>query len=418
MRDASGGILYIGKANDLAERVAHYFSTGASLKNSVMVPLIRAIDYIPCASERDSLLLERRLISRHQPFFNTMWKDDKTYPYLKVTLGEDFPRLLLTRRKQKDGGAYFGPFPKVAPVRNLLRYLWRRKLFPLRPCRWEFDRKKPLDRRKIQSCLYYHTQECPAPCAGRVSLDDYRRLAEKAVLFFRGDYAGLRSELAREMKASSDRLEYERAAVLRDNISALSQMGEKVRVQAVREEDVAQAVAASQAVTDLQKALGLARPPHHIECFDISHFSGQETVASMVCFQGGAPCRDHYRKFKIRSVEGIDDFRSMEEVVGRRYRRLLSEGAPLPDLVVIDGGKGQLKSALAALARLKLELPAASLAKRVEEVFLPGKAESLLLGRDRPALRLLQSLRDEAHRFAVAYHTLLRGKKLFRGHHT
>ena len=238
-------------------------------------------------------------------------------------------------------------------------------------------------------------------------------IADKAALFFKGEYARLRESFQADMKTASSEMEYERAAQLRDNISALSQMGERVRVEAVREEDISSAVALSRAVTDLQQALGLAAAPHHVECFDVSHFQGRQTVASMVCFKAGAPHRDHYRKFKIRETAGVDDLKSMREAVFRRYRRLKAEGSPLPDLVLIDGGLGQLGAALAALTELKVRVPLAALAKRLEEVFVPGRAESIQLERDRPALRLLQRLRDEAHRFGVAYHRLLREKKLF-----
>ena len=414
MLDAAGEILYIGKALDLAKRVAQYFNPAkADGKTSALVPLIRRIDYILCASEREALLLERRLIHENQPFFNSMWKDGKTYPYLKVSLGEDFPRLFTTRRKLRDGGAYFGPFPRVAPVKGLLRWLWQKRLFPLRPCRWDFSEAKPLDPKKIKACLYYHTRECPAPCAGKISKAAYRALAEKAVLFFKGRYKDLNDDFEREMREASKALDYERAAHLRDNALAVSLMGERVRVRAVEADAVGGKVEATRMVTALQKALSLPVPPAHIECFDISHFQGRQTVASMTCFLGGRPHRDHYRKFRIRDTAGIDDFKSMHEAVYRRYKRLLAEGAPLPDLVLIDGGKGQLGAAQAALKELKARIPLASLAKRVEEVFVPGRPESILLGYDDPALRLLQQLRDEAHRFGVAYHRGLRDKNLF-----
>ncbi len=415
MRDASGLILYIGKAIDLAKRVAQYFNPNKDdLKVAILAPLIRKIDYIPCASEREALILERRLIYRHQPFFNSMWKDNKSYPYVKITLGEDFPRVLMTRKKIKDGAAYFGPYPQAGPIKSLLNYLWRQQFFPLRPCRWDFSTTKPLDKRKITSCLYYHTGECPAPCAGKISPQDYRGIADRAVLFFKGEYPKLKGQFESEMKSASSKLEYERAARLRDNIRAIEQMGERVRVQAVKEEDVAGQIASSEAVSDLQKALGLNSPPFHIECFDISHFQGHQTVASMVCFKGGEPHKDHYRKFKIREVVGIDDFKSMAEVVRRRYVRLKREGG-MPDLVLIDGGKGQLSAALGALQAAGVRLPIASLAKRIEEVFMPGKSESIIMERDRPALKLLQRLRDEAHRFGITYHRLLRKKALFDG---
>ncbi len=414
MRDAAGEILYIGKAIDLAKRVSQYFNPNKDdAKTQALAPLIRRIDYVLCESEREALLIERRLINEQQPFFNAMWKDGKTYPFLKISMGDDFPRLFTTRRKLRDGGVYFGPYPKVAPIKSLLRYLWKQRLFPLRPCRWDFSEAKPLDKKKITGCLYYHTRECPAPCAGKISKSDYREIAERAVLFFKGKYGDLRERFEAEMKAASKSLEYERAATLRDNMQALSQMGERVRVRAVEADEVGGHTARTQMVTDLQKAIFLSAPPVHIECFDISHFQGNQTVASMVCFVGGKANRDHYRKFKIRDTVGIDDFKSMHEAVYRRYKRLQAEKSTLPDLILIDGGKGQLGAALQALKELKLKIPMASLAKRIEEVFLPGRAESILLRLDDPALRLLQQLRDEAHRFGVAYHRLLRDKHLF-----
>ncbi len=414
MCDAGGDILYIGKANDLARRVAQYFNPSKEgVKNQALAPLIRRIDYILCQSEREALLLERRLINENQPFFNVMWKDGKTYPYIKITFDEDFPRLVMTRRKVRDGGAYFGPFPRVAPVKSLLRYLWKRRLFPLRPCRWDFSATKPLDPRKISACLYYHTKECPAPCAALISKDDYRGIAERALMFFKGKHKELRGEFEREMKAAAAALEYEKAADMRDHMRALGLMGERVRVRAVEAAEVGGHVAATRSVTALQKALALPAPPVHVECFDVSHFQGHQTVASVVCFMGGRPNRGHYRKFRIRDVAGIDDFKSLHEAVLRRCRRLRSERAPLPDLVLIDGGKGQLDAAQEALSELGLKLPLASLAKRLEEIFVSGRAEACILPIGDPALSLLQRLRDEAHRFAVAYHRSLRGKDLF-----
>ncbi|MDD5628257.1 MAG: excinuclease ABC subunit UvrC [Elusimicrobia bacterium] len=413
MRDSRGAILYIGKAKDLFRRVSQYFNPNKpDLKNTHLAPLVRAIDYVACGSEREALLLERRLIRERQPFFNSMWKDDKSYPYVKITVREDFPRVLLTRRKAKDGALYFGPYPKVAPIKGLLDHLWKQKFFPLRPCHWDFGTDKPLDRRKLHSCLYLHTKDCPAPCAGHISREDYRRTVDDAALFFSGRHADLRRRFEGEMREASRRLEYERAARLRDNLEALDQISERVRVRAVRAGELDRPLAASRSVTDLQAALGLATAPFHIECFDVSHFQGRQLVAAMVCFRGGEPHKDHYRRFRLREVSGIDDFASIAEAVRRRYGRLQREGQAMPDLVLIDGGKGQLGAALAELKALKLRLPVAALAKRIEEVFLPGRSQSVILDRSRPALRLLQRLRDEAHRFGVKYHRLLRGKEL------
>lgn len=413
MRDAAGEVLYVGKAINLARRVAQYFAENPKdMKTSILAPLVRRIDYIACDSEREALVWERRLIGRHMPFFNAMWKDDKSYPWVRLSLDEDYPRLRVVRKKRRDGARYFGPYPKVTPVRGLLRSLWKRRLIPLRPCDWVFSREKPLAQAKINACLYYHTGECPAPCAGKVSFDDYRRIADDARLFFEGRYARLKTSLAREMRRASKRLDYEEAARLRDNLSGIEHMAERVRYSEVRPGKVAERLEASNGVSDLQATLGLPRPPHHIECFDISHLFGAQTVASMVCFTGGAPHKDHYRRFRVRTVAGIDDFASMAEVVARRARALKESEAPLPDLFLIDGGKGQLAAAEKALAEVSLKVPLASLAKREEELFVPGRPDPIRLEASSPARRLVERVRNEAHRFAVTYHRLLRGKKV------
>ena len=413
MRDAAMDVLYVGKANDLSKRVAQYFDPSRrDLKHSLLVPLVRKIDYIACESERESLLWERKLIQKHQPFFNQMWKDDKAYPYVKITMEEDFPRFMLVRRRKRDGGIYFGPYPKTSLVRNFLRYLWRHKLFPLRPCKWEFSEAKPLAEKKINSCLYYHTGQCPAPCAGKVTKADYRKIGAEAALFFSGQYGKLDKIWRKQMEAASKATNFERAARLRDNLSALQHMAERVRYQSVTPKAVEQRLESSHGVSELQQALGLEKPPYHVECFDISHSQGKETVGSMVCFKGGQPNKDHYRRFRIRTVAGIDDFASIKEVVSRRYKRLSAEREPLPDLVLIDGGKGQLGMAERAIAELKLRMPLASLAKEEELIFLPGRQDPVALGPDSPARQLVERLRDEAHRFAIAYHRLLRKKSL------
>ena len=416
MRDKTGHILYVGKARDLAKRVASYFGKGSghTTKTAALVASINHVDYLPAESEREALIMERSLIRQMQPHFNTMWRDDKSYPYVKLTWNEDYPRLFMTRKVVRDGAKYFGPYPNVTQVRRLLHYLWKQHMFPLRPCRYEFSEKDPLPLEKAKQCLYYHTKECPAPCVERISKGDYRQIAKDAELFFRGKYKPLLVSWEKEMKEASAAQNYERAGQLRDNLAALEHMGERVTFRKIQLSDVVARVDRSRAVTDLQKSLGLARPPMRIECFDISHFQGLETVASMVAFEKGEPKKDDYRKFKIKTVRGIDDFASMGEVVGRRYRRLRDEEKPLPDLVLIDGGKGQLQAAQAAIRKVLDSAripPMAALAKREEELFLPGKEESVRLPMDSPAMHLVQYVRDEAHRFAVTFHRARRAKR-------
>lgn len=416
MRDRAGAILYIGKAVDLAKRVANYFRANAEPKIRALASEIRHVDFITAESEREALIIEQRLINRHQPLYNTMFRDDKTYPYVKISVNEDFPRIYLTRQRRKDGGLYYGPYPHVSTVKKMLHWIWKKKLFPLRPCKLEFTEKVLPPFRKVQSCLYLHTGECPAPCVGKISKKDYGRIAERAALFFEGKHDRLRAFWKKEMKAAAKKLQFERAAQWRNQLEALEHIQQRVTFRALRPEDVQSRIQSSQALQELQKALELPRPPVRIEAFDISHVQGAETVASLVVFEKGKPAKNHYRKFKIRTVQGVDDFASMREVVGRRYKRVREEGLPWPDLILIDGGAGQLSAALEALKALGgRRPPVASLAKQEEEIYLPDQQEPLKLPKDSPALHVLQHIRDESHRFAVSFHRQRRGKTLLSG---
>jgi excinuclease ABC subunit C len=416
MRDATAAILYIGKARNLKKRVSSYFMAGRQNTSKLLslVTLIRHVDYVPTASEREALILERKLINHYQPVFNVMWKDDKSYPYLALTMKEDFPRLILTRHKKKDGSAYFGPYPNVKQVRQLLKWTWRKRLFPLRPCKLIIEEGKPWPYDKVKSCLYLHTGQCPAPCVARIDKDSYGHIAERAKWFFSGQKEKFIEELEHEMAELAKNEEFEKAAQVRDRIETLRRMEERVTFREMTEPAVDQRVGESRATQELMQALKLKKPPQRIECFDISHIQGVEKVASMVSFDRGHPDKSNYRKFIIRTVEGIDDFKSMAEVVGRRYRRLKREGKPFPDLVLIDGGKGQLSFAMAAIKAEKISgLAVAALAKQEEEIFLPGESESIRLPQDSPALLLLRHVRDEAHRFAITFHRLRRSKRTF-----
>jgi excinuclease ABC subunit C len=415
MRDKAGNILYIGKAIDLRKRAGNYFRAGGlDAKLSALVSDIRHIDYIVAESEREALIIEQRLIKRHQPLYNTMWRDDKSYPYVRVSLNEDFPRISLTRRKMRDGARYFGPYPRVAQVKHLLAWLWRQHLFPLRPCKLEFSEGELPPPKKVQSCLYLHTGECPAPCLGNISKEDYRKIADRVVMFFEGKHDALRREWEREMKNAAQALDFEKAARTRDRIEALDHVWQRVSFRAVRPDDVHSRIRGTHALQDLQRALNLVKPPLRIEAFDISHIQGTETVASLVTFLNGQPLKSHYRKYIIRTVKQVDDFASMEEVVERRYRRVQSENLPWPDLILIDGGPGQLSAALKALKKIQARrTPIASLAKEEEEIFLPDRKDPVRLPKDSPALQVLQHIRDESHRFAVTFHRSRRSKGAF-----
>ena len=426
MRDAAARIIYIGKAKDLRRRVASYFQKLiAHPKIAGLVGAVRHIDYIAAASEREALIVEQRLINQVQPLYNTMWRDDKSYPYLKLTTEEDFPRLIFTRRKKNDGGAYFGPYPQVNIVRKLISNFWRHKTFPLRPCRYPFTERQvqqglpPTLEKKVKSCLYLHTGECPAPCVGKISRADYAKIVRQARRYFSGRSRALMNRLQDEMARAAENLNYEKAAGLRDQIKALTHIAEKVTLREIDEKDVLEQTQTTRTLTDLQQYLHLPRPPMTIECFDNSNIQGSDPVASMVSFKAGRPNKSGYRKFKIKTVQGPDDFASMTEVVARRYKRLAEQKQPFPDLILVDGGRGQLSSALMALAQLRkagYNLPAlsvAGLAKEREEIFLVNAREAILLPKDCAALHLLQQVRDEAHRFAIAFHRQRRQKRMF-----
>ncbi|PIS47122.1 MAG: excinuclease ABC subunit C [Elusimicrobia bacterium CG08_land_8_20_14_0_20_51_18] len=418
MRDASFSIIYIGKAKVLKNRVSQYFSAGAdkTWKTSSIKLLVRQVEFIPCESEREALLLERELIKKYQPFFNRLWKDSKTYPYVKITR-EDFPRLFLTRRKTGDGGFYFGPYPKVELVKKTLSYMTSIKLLNLRKCKYNFSEKEPLNKGKIIRCIYYHTRQCPAPCdPRRISKKDYASLAGRAVDFFRGAHAGLIEEFRKEMKKASGTREYEKAALYRDFISSLEHISEKVLVKEISRGELGGRLEKAGALKLLKELLSLPKLPAHIETFDTSSLFGRNAVGSSVCFVNGRKNHSHYRRYKIRlesPLPGSDDFRMIHEIVYRRLKSLRKAGTKLPDLLVIDGGKGQLGMALKAAAGLKLKTAIVSLAKKFEEIFIPGRETPLALEKDNPALRLLQEMRDEAHRFGVTFHKKLRDKDLF-----
>ncbi|HBE88229.1 MAG TPA: excinuclease ABC subunit C [Elusimicrobia bacterium] len=417
MKDAAGTVLYVGKAKDLRRRVSQYFMRGAAEKGGWkipnLVPLIKVIDYIPCAGEKDALLLERDLIGRLQPFFNAMWKDSKSYARVRLTMSEDFPRVFMTRRPGAKGDLVFGPYPKAEPLKKLLAHLWRTGFINLRRCRWDFSRAKPLDGRRIKACLYYHTGQCTAPCDGRISFRAYRALALRVKRFFEGDLAALGKEFRQGMERASAARDYEGAALFRDMLSALEHMAERTMIRRLDPAAIDWTVDRSRGATRLAELLDLKSPPLHIEAFDTSSLFGRQPVGSSVCFREGEPNKEHYRRYRIRTSlpeGGSDDFAMIGEIVGRRLTALRKNGGPAPDLLLIDGGRGQLSAALAAAKKAGVSLPIVSLAKEFEEIMIPGRPDPLRLPAGDPALRLLQSLRDEAHRFGITYHRGLRGR--------
>ena len=555
MKDARGQVLYIGKARRLRSRVRSYFGSGRSMERRIhaLVEQIDTLDHVVTSNEAEALLLEATLVKRHQPVYNVRLKDDKHYPYLKVDVQEDWPRVTITRRVEQDGARYFGPYASAGSVRRTLDVV--KKLFPWRSCTKTITGTDP------RPCLDYYIKRCIAPCTAYCTPEEYREVIDQTLLFLEGRSSDVLRHVEQQMHEAADGLEFERAARLRDQAEAIRRVTERQRMAttnsldadvfalarsddeacvqvffvrgtvvadtdsfmldgareapeagdgevlgaflaqfyesatyvprsvllsqapadreqlrealrekrggaveiaipergelralvATAEENAREALAmhrvrwladrdkTAAALSTLQDELDLPERPQRIECYDISTIQGSDTVASMVVFEGGRPRSDQYRRFRIRSVEGQDDFASMREVLTRRFKRLAERlgeeretggeeeeaasagepGAPeapwdrLPGLVVIDGGRGQLGAALDVLRDLGLgDVPACGLAKREEEIYVADLAEPVRLPRTSQALYLLQRVRDEAHRFAVTYHRTVRGKRV------
>jgi len=411
MKDDQGRVLYAGKAKNLRNRAAHYFTKAAAEdpRTADLVKLIADIDFVPAPSEVDALLMEARLVKDIQPRFNVELKDDKSFPYLQIRIREDFPRVEFTRTPRRRGVRLYGPFTSAKSLRHAMQVLQR--LFKFRTCSLDINAEDPRWR-WFRPCLLHSINQCTAPCNFRVSKEDYRRQIRALRMVLEGKKDRLLREMEKEMLDASAKMEFERAARLRDDITALQQLGQRGDVQRDVQPEVFP-IDPKKGLIGLRKLLGLEKTPRTIEGIDIAHLSGSETVASLVQFLDGLPFKPGYRRFRIRSVEGIDDFASIREVVSRRFRRLQQEEQVFPDVLLIDGGKGQLNAALDAFRVLGIEPPCLiSLAKREEEVYRPGEAEPLRLSRHAAGLRLLQYVRDEAHRFAQHYHHILRRKKL------
>jgi excinuclease ABC subunit C len=410
MKDAAGRVIYVGKAKNLRSRAGSYFLKAAAedRRTADLVREIRDIDYLEAESEVDALLLESRLVKDVQPRFNSDLKDDKTFPYLQITTHEDFPRVEFTRTPRQKGVKLYGPFTSAGSLRGAIVVLQR--IFKFRTCTLDIDADDERWR-WFRPCLLASIDQCTAPCNLRISKEDYRRDINRLKTFLDGGKQRLLAEMRTEMLEASGRLEFERAARLRDEIRLLETLDQRGDLEEHVQPEVF-LVDPKKGLAGLEKVLGLAKTPRVIEGVDIAHLAGNETVASLVQFIDGLPFKPGYKRYRIKTVDGIDDFKSIHEVVSRRFARLAREGSAPPDILLIDGGKGQLAAALDALESLGVEPPCViSLAKREEEVFLPGKSEPLRLSRDSYSLRLLEYVRDEAHRFAQHYHHLLRGKR-------
>ncbi len=411
MKDARGRVIYVGKARNLRSRARHYFSKPAESdrRTADLAREIADIDFLEADSEVDALLLEARLVKDIQPRFNIDLKDDKSFPYLQITTREPYPRVEFTRSPRQKGVKLYGPFTSAKSLRGAIQVLQR--IFKFRTCTLDID---PADAkwRWFRPCLLRNIGQCTAPCNFSVSPEEYKKQVRRLRLVLEGKKARLIREMEAEMKQSAADMQFERAARLRDDIQALSNLSLRGEADKDLQPEVF-VMNPKKGVLGLKNVLKMPKPPRVIEGIDVAHLSGQEAVASLVTFIDGLPFKPGYRRFRIRSVEGIDDFAAIREVVTRRYRRLEREEAVFPDIILIDGGKGQLRAAQEALEALFIEPPTLlALAKREEEVFRLAESEPLKLSRSSAALRLLQYVRDEAHRFAQHYHHLLRQKRL------
>jgi excinuclease ABC subunit C len=414
-KDDKGLVLYVGKAKNLRSRVASYFQPSADLRATRGERIARMIDrrvadfdWILCESEVDALLLENRLVKDIHPEFNAMLKDGKSFPYLQVTTDEDFPRVSITREPKARGAKLYGPFTSVSELRSALPMIQR--VFRFRTCK--LDLVDAAAGPNFRPCILYNIKQCTAPCAGYVSKDDYAEQIRRFRRFMSSKASTLRKELESQMKQAAKDLDFETAATLRDEIRAL----EGLQKRGLAEEHVQPEVFyvdPSEGLQRLAEVLDMDAVPRTLEGIDIAHLGGGELCGALVCFIDGRPFKDAYRRYKIRTVDGNDDFASMREVVWRRYKNAGMNHELFPDVILIDGGRGQLNAAFSAFEDLAFTPPMLiSLAKKNEEIYLRDKPEPIRLSRRDPALRLLQTLRDEAHRFVQHYHHILRRRSM------
>jgi excinuclease ABC subunit C len=421
MKDAQGRVLYVGKAKNLRNRAGHYFTKAAAedMRTADLVKLIADIDFLSAETEVDALLMEARLVKDLQPRFNIGLKDGKSFPYLQIRMREDYPRVEFTRQPRRRGVKLYGPFTSAKSLRAAIQVLQR--IFQFRTCSLDIHSADPRWR-WFRPCLLHSIRQCTAPCNFRVTKEEYRKQIRALRLVLEGKKDKLLAEMDLEMQEASAAMRFEKAGRIRDEIEALRKLSLRGNVDKDVQPEVFQ-IEPKKGLIGLRKILGLRQTPRTIEGVDIAHLGGDEKVASLVAFIDGLPFKPGYRRYRIKTVSGIDDFASIREVVSRRFRafpsrrrrhgRFAEEEHPFPDILLIDGGKGQLNAALDCFRVLGVEPPClVSLAKQEEEIYRPGDAEPLRLSRHAAALRLLQYVRDEAHRFAQHYHHLLRKKKL------
>jgi excinuclease ABC subunit C len=414
MKDAKGRVIYVGKSASLRDRVCSYFQAATRLEARKAGLLDYVVDFeiIQTDSEVEALLAENRLIKDIQPKYNARLLDDKTFPYLMVTTGEDFPGVYVTREPKLKGTKLYGPFTSVYALKEAVTLL--QKAFKFRTCHLDIldgDDK----RRFFRPCLLYPIKQCTAPCAAKVPKETYREDIQRLLKFLDGNKKSVVDDLDREMVAASKDMNYERAARLRDEIKALTALDARAKKG---EQEYWQPESfvtdPKQGMVELQAALGLSEPPRIVEGIDIAHLQGDEMVGSKVCFIDGVPFKDGYRRYKIKHGQGNNDYLSIQEVVSRRYREAGTNNELFPDVILIDGGLGQLHAALEVFKQMDVKPPMViSLAKKEELVYMQARSEPLKLARNHLGLKLLQYIRDEAHRFAQHYHHILRRKSTF-----
>jgi excinuclease ABC subunit C len=411
MRDSDGVEIYVGKAKNLRRRVASYFQKrDRHNKDLALVENIVDFEYVETDSELEAFLLESRLIKDFNPRYNVLLKDGDAYPFIEVAWGDDFPRVRTAWRRENPESRYFGPFVGAGDIKGALAALQR--IFRFRSCQRAIDAGNPRHFRQ-RGCLNYHLHRCSGVCTGNVTREEYRKRVSGLCRFLSGQKKDLIEDLRKEMEAAAKELRFEDAARLRDLVDSLMALNEHPGL----DESLAPLnpqTEPEKGLEALKEALGLDDLPRRIEGIDIANLMGKEVVGSLVSFLDGQPLKDGYRRYRIKTVDGQDDFASIAEVVRRRYGRMVEEGAPLPDIILIDGGKGQLGAAAQAMAeagaRPKVLM---SLAKQEETPFLAGRSEPLPLSKRNAGLKLLMHVRDESHRFAQHYHHILRRKAMF-----
>lgn len=416
MKDSRGRVLYVGKAKDLRSRVMSYFQDSADLLRTrgpeiaSMIAKVVDVDFLETDTEVDALLQENRLIKDIQPQYNERLRDDKSFPYIEITTGDDFPGVYVTRQPRIKGSKLYGPFTNAGDLRDAVNALQR--VFRFRNCELDI-REEDEKRRFFRPCLLHSIHQCTAPCADRISREDYRRDIDRLKRFMASKRSVVLREMEQEMQAAAQALNFEEAARVRDRINAIK----KLALSGDVVEDVQPEVFyvdPRAGLERLAKVLELKEVPRIIEGIDIANLQGAESVGSLVCFIDGVPFKSGYRRFGIRTVEGQDDYAMIREVVRRRYR-LAGEGEEMfPEVIMIDGGLGQLHAAMEACGEMFVKPPMlVALAKREEEIYIQARSRPIKLPRNDPALRLLQQVRDEAHRFAQHYHHILRSKRQF-----